>query len=50
MGFDEVHLDMLVAQTGLDVATLSSMLLVLELEGEVVAAGGGSYQRIAATD
>lgn len=46
MGHDEVSLDTLVERTGLDVGTLSSMLLVLELEGQVVAAGGGNYQRI----
>lgn len=48
MGYDEVNLDTLAARTGLEVATLSSMLLVLELEGEVVAAGGGTYQRMPA--
>jgi len=38
-----VALDELAARTGLGVAALSSMLLVLELEGIVVAADGGRY-------
>jgi DNA processing protein len=36
-------LDELAARTGLGVAALSSMLLVLELEGVVIAANGGRY-------
>jgi DNA processing protein len=36
-------LDQLAARSGLGVAALSSMLLVLELEGVVVAANGGRY-------
>ncbi len=36
-------LDQLAARSGLGVAALSSMLLVLELEGIVVAANGGRY-------
>ncbi len=38
-------LDVLATRTGIAVASLSSMLLVLELEGEVVAARGGMYVR-----
>lgn len=38
-----VALDQLAARSGLGVAALSSMLLVLELEGVVVAANGGRY-------
>ncbi len=38
-----VALDELAARTGLGVAALSSMLLVLELEGVVIAANGGRY-------
>jgi DNA processing protein len=38
-----VALDELAARTGLRVAALSSMLLVLELEGTVIAADGGRY-------
>jgi len=36
-------LDQLAARSGLGIAALSSMLLVLELEGVVVAANGGRY-------
>jgi len=39
-------LDELAARSGLGVAALSSMLLVLELEGTVVAADGGRYARL----
>jgi DNA processing protein len=38
-------LDELAARSGLAIAALSSMLLVLELEGIVVAASGGRYAR-----
>ncbi|MEO8011541.1 MAG: DNA-processing protein DprA, partial [Dokdonella sp.] len=38
-------LDVLASRTGIAVASLSSMLLVLELEGEVSAARGGLYAR-----
>ncbi len=40
LGFDPVGVDELAARTGLTVAALSSMLLVMELEGRVVAAHG----------
>ena len=39
-------LDTLAGRTGIAVAALSSMLLVLELEGEVSAARGGKYARL----
>lgn len=42
---EPVALDVLAERTGLGVAALSSMLLVLELEGEVLAARGGLYAR-----
>ena len=45
LGHDALGIDQLAARTGLAVAALSSMLLMLELEGEVVAAGGGAYAR-----
>lgn len=45
LGQDALGIDQLAARTGLAVAALSSMLLMLELEGEVVAAGGGAYAR-----
>ncbi|GAA0713128.1 DNA-processing protein DprA [Dokdonella soli] len=45
LGHDALGIDQLAERTGLAVATLSSMLLMLELEGEVVAARGGGYAR-----
>lgn len=45
LGHDALGIDQLAARTGLAVAALSSMLLMLELEGVVVAAGGGAYAR-----
>ena len=42
---DPVGLDELAERTGLSIAALSSMLLVLELEGEISGAGGGRYAR-----
>jgi DNA processing protein len=41
---DGCAIDALVARTGLSAAALSSMLLVLELEG-IVSAGNGLYAR-----
>ena len=49
LGHDPVSLDELAGRTALSVAALSSMLLVLELEGEVAGAGGGRYSRTAPT-
>ncbi len=45
LGFDPVSMDGLVERTGLTVNQLSSMLLKLELDGEVVATPGGRYCR-----
>jgi DNA processing protein len=47
LGYDPVGLDALVERTGLTVPVLSSMLLRMELEGEVVANPGGTYSRCA---
>ncbi len=47
LGYDPVTLDTLVQRTGLTVPVLSSMLLRMELEGEVVANPGGTYSRCA---
>lgn len=46
MGFDPISVDELVQRSGLQVAELSSMLLLLELEGHVSSAPGGLYCRI----
>lgn len=47
LGFDGVVLNDLAARTGLTAAELSSMLLVLELEGQVEALPGGRYALLA---
>ena len=45
LGHDPVGVDELAERTGFDVAALSSMLLMLELEGAIVPAGGGAWAR-----
>ena len=45
LGHETLALDQLAERSGLPVAALSSMLLMLELEGEVVAIRGGGYAR-----
>ncbi|MBK9657866.1 MAG: DNA-protecting protein DprA [Rhodanobacteraceae bacterium] len=47
LGYDPVSIDGLTERTGLTVPVLSSMLLRMELEGEVVANPGGTYSRCA---
>lgn len=47
LGSEPESIDTLVERTGLTVEALSSMLLLLELNGLVASAGGGRYQRIA---
>jgi len=49
MGFEPVGQDTLVERSGLTAAEVSSMLLILELRGTVVAAHGGLFYRIEAT-
>lgn len=46
MGFDALHLDTLIARSGLTAETLSAMLLERELMGQVATLPGGLYQRI----
>jgi DNA processing protein len=46
LGHDQVALDELAARTGQTAAVLSSMLLMLELEGCVEGLPGGRYQRL----
>lgn len=46
MGYDPAPLDALVGTTGLSPGALSSMLLMLELEGEVASLPGNRYQRV----
>ncbi len=45
MAWDPVSADQLVARSGLTTAEVSSMLLILELEGRVVPLPGGRYQQ-----
>lgn len=47
MGLDPVGVDEIVGRSGLTVAAVSSMLLIMELDGRVAALVGGRYQRIA---
>ena len=46
MGYEPVSIDQLVIQTGLTAASLSSMLLVMELQGLIASNGKGSYTRL----
>ncbi len=46
MGFEPVSVDALVERTGLTVESVSSMLLILELEGRVGMAEDGRYHRL----
>jgi DNA processing protein len=45
MSFEPVRVDQLVERTGLAAEVLASMLLILELRGEVALVPGGAYQR-----
>jgi DNA processing protein len=47
LGFDPADLDTLIVRTGLKADAVSSMMLILELEGHVQAAPGGRYSRVA---
>ena len=46
LGFDPVGIDMLVEKSGLTAEAVSSMLLLLELQGQVESLAGGRYARI----
>jgi len=46
LGFDPVDLDKLIVRTGFKPEAVSSMMLILELEGHVQAAPGGRYSRV----
>ena len=46
LGFDPTGLDELSARTGFNAQAVSSMMLILELEGHVQAAAGGRYSRV----
>jgi DNA processing protein len=47
LGFDPADLDMLIVRTGFKPEAVSSMMLILELEGHVRTAPGGRYSRVA---
>ncbi|MBA3563039.1 MAG: DNA-protecting protein DprA [Gammaproteobacteria bacterium] len=46
LGFEPAPVDRLVERTGLTATELSSMLLILELEGHVRSVPGGAYSRV----
>ncbi len=46
MGFDPVGFETLLGISGLTAEMLSSMLMMLELEGKITSAAGGKYQRL----
>lgn len=46
LGFDPIHIDELISRSGLTADAVSSMLLLLELQGRVSALPGGKYTRI----
>ncbi len=46
LGYDPIEIDSLVTQSGLTAETVSSMLLLLELEGQVASLSGGRYVRV----
>jgi DNA processing protein len=46
LGFDPADADVLVVRTGFKPEAVSSMMLILELEGHVQAAPGGRYSRV----
>lgn len=46
MGWDIVDADHLVARSGLTIGEVSSMLLLLEMQGSVRSLSGGRYQRV----
>jgi DNA processing protein len=46
MGYDPITLDNLVVSSGLTISEVSSMLMLLELEGKIAALTGGQYQKI----
>lgn len=46
MGFEPIQLENIVSLSGLTVSEVSSMLMLLELEGSVASLAGGKYQKI----
>lgn len=50
IGHDPIPIDQIVLQTGLTTGAVSSMLLMLELQGYISACGGGHYMRLKPRD
>ena len=46
IGLEPLPIDQIVIQTGLTTDVVSSMLLMLELQGYITACGGGRYKRL----
>ena len=46
LGYEAVPIDQIILNTGLTAETVSSILLMLELQGLVAACGGGHYMRL----
>ncbi len=46
LGFEPTHVDTVIERSGLTPDAVSSMLLILELQGHVVPAPGGRYSRV----
>jgi DNA processing protein len=46
LGYDPIEIDRLIAESGLTAEIVSSMLLLLELEGQVASLSGGRYVRV----
>jgi len=46
MGFEPISIDAVIVQTGLTAEEVSSILLMLELQGQVAPSGGGSYTKL----
>jgi DNA processing protein len=46
LGYDPMKIDRLIAESGLTAETVSSMLLLLELDGQVASLSGGRYVRV----
>ena len=46
MGYDAISVDELVQRSGLTPEEVSSMLLMLELEGHLASSAGGRYTRV----
>ncbi|MFW5432427.1 MAG: DNA-processing protein DprA [Methylophilaceae bacterium] len=46
MGFEAINFESLLASSALTAEALSSMLMLLELEGKITALAGGNYQRL----